>query len=74
MSGCADTCRKVQLGFWVPGDSIRPCLLYLIIVETVGLGQSEVEIAQSVDMLLVLIPPGGGDDLQGVKKGIVEIS
>ena len=46
----------------------------LVLVETVGLGQSEIEVAQSVDMVLLLLPPGGGDDLQGVKKGIVEIA
>jgi LAO/AO transport system kinase len=46
----------------------------LVLLETVGLGQSEVEVAQSVDMLLLLIPPGGGDDLQGVKKGIIEVA
>ena len=46
----------------------------LVLLETVGLGQSEIEVAQSVDMVLLLLPPGGGDDLQGVKKGIVEIS
>ena len=46
----------------------------LTILETVGLGQSEVEVQQSVDMLILAIPPGGGDDLQGVKKGIVEVA
>lgn len=46
----------------------------LCIVESVGLGQSEVEIAQSVDMLVLIIPPGGGDELQGVKKGIMEVA
>lgn len=45
----------------------------LVIVETVGLGQSEIEVEQTVDMLLLLVPPAGGDDLQGVKKGIVEV-
>lgn len=44
------------------------------IVETVGLGQSEVEVVHSVDILLLIIPPGGGDQLQGVKKGIVEVA
>jgi len=34
--------------------------------------QSEVEIDQAVDMLVVLVPPGGGDGLQASKKGIVE--
>jgi LAO/AO transport system kinase len=46
----------------------------LVLVETVGLGQSEIEVAQSVDMLILLLPPGGGDGLQGVKKGIMEVS
>lgn len=46
----------------------------LVIVESVGLGQSEVEIAQSVDMLILIVPPGGGDELQGVKKGIMEVA
>lgn len=43
-------------------------------VETVGLGQSEVEIRQCVDMLLLMVPPGGGDELQGMKKGILEVA
>jgi LAO/AO transport system kinase len=46
----------------------------LVFVETVGLGQSEIEVAQSVDVLVLLVPPSGGDDLQGVKKGIVEMA
>lgn len=44
----------------------------VVIVESVGLGQSEVDIDQAVDMLCVLIPPGGGDGLQAAKKGIME--
>jgi Methylmalonyl Co-A mutase-associated GTPase MeaB len=36
----------------------------VVIVETVGLGQSEVEVEQTVDVLLLLLPPAGGDDLQ----------
>lgn len=46
----------------------------LCLVESVGIGQSEVEIAESVDMLILIVPPGGGDELQGVKKGIMEVS
>lgn len=45
-----------------------------VIVETVGLGQSEIEVKESVDMLVLMVPPGGGDDLQGIKKGIVEVA
>ena len=44
----------------------------ICIVESVGVGQSEVEIDEVVDMLLLVIPPGGGDDLQASKKGIIE--
>ena len=40
----------------------------LVIVETVGLGQSEVDIDNTVDMSILLLAPGGGDSLQGVKK------
>lgn len=46
----------------------------LVFVETVGLGQSEIEVAQSVDVLVLLVSPSGGDELQGVKKGIVEMA
>jgi LAO/AO transport system kinase len=46
----------------------------LVLVETVGLGQSEIEVFESVDILVLLLPPGGGDELQGVKKGIVELA
>jgi LAO/AO transport system kinase len=44
----------------------------IVIVESVGLGQSEVDIDSAVDMLLLLVPPGGGDSLQATKKGIME--
>lgn len=44
----------------------------LVIVESVGLGQSEIDIDNAVDMLLMLVPPGGGDGLQATKKGIME--
>ena len=43
-----------------------------VIVETVGLGQSETAIAGLVDLVLLLVSPGGGDELQGIKRGIVE--
>lgn len=46
----------------------------LVLVETVGLGQSEIEVCEGVDLLLLLLPPGGGDGLQGAKKGIVEMA
>jgi LAO/AO transport system kinase len=44
----------------------------VVIVETVGVGQSETAVASMVDIFVVLLLPGGGDDLQGIKKGIIE--
>ena len=44
----------------------------IIIVETVGVGQSEVEVSNMVDCFLALMLPGGGDELQGIKKGVLE--
>ncbi|XP_005111521.1 methylmalonic aciduria type A homolog, mitochondrial [Aplysia californica] len=46
----------------------------VILVETVGVGQSEFAVADMVDMFCLLIPPAGGDELQGIKKGIVEVA
>ncbi|MDR3517571.1 MAG: methylmalonyl Co-A mutase-associated GTPase MeaB [Azospirillaceae bacterium] len=46
----------------------------VIIVETVGVGQSETAVADMVDLFMLLLLPGGGDELQGIKKGIVELA
>lgn len=46
----------------------------LILVETVGVGQSEVAVSQMTDLFLLLLAPGGGDDLQGIKRGIMELT
>ncbi|HEY9034737.1 MAG TPA: methylmalonyl Co-A mutase-associated GTPase MeaB [Pseudomonadales bacterium] len=46
----------------------------VIIVETVGVGQSEYEVASMVDFFLVLMIPNAGDELQGIKKGIMELA
>lgn len=46
----------------------------IVLVETVGLGQSEIKVDDAVDMLLLVVPPAGGDELQGVKKGIMEVA
>ncbi|MDO9184044.1 MAG: methylmalonyl Co-A mutase-associated GTPase MeaB [Bacteriovorax sp.] len=45
-----------------------------ILVETVGVGQSEFEVADMVDFFLVLMLPNAGDELQGIKKGILELA
>ena len=46
----------------------------VIIVETVGVGQSETTVASMVDFFLVLMLAGAGDELQGIKKGVLEIA
>ncbi len=46
----------------------------VVIVETVGVGQSETAVADVVDMFLLLLAPGAGDELQGLKKGIIELA
>lgn len=46
----------------------------VILVETVGVGQSETAVRSMVDFLLLLLLPGAGDELQGVKRGIVELA
>jgi LAO/AO transport system kinase len=46
----------------------------LIFVETVGVGQSETEVGDMVDTFLVLMLTGAGDDLQGIKRGILELA
>ncbi len=53
--------------------SLCECAGYdVVIVESVGLGQSEVDIDHAVDLLMMIVPPGGGDGLQASKKGIME--
>jgi len=46
----------------------------VIIVETVGVGQSETMVSEMTDMFLLLLLPGGGDELQGMKRGITELA
>jgi LAO/AO transport system kinase len=46
----------------------------VVLVETVGVGQSEIAVAGMVDVFVLLLAPGAGDDLQGVKRGIVELA
>lgn len=45
-----------------------------VIVETVGVGQSEIAVSRMTDVFLLLLAPAGGDELQGVKRGIMEIA
>ncbi len=46
----------------------------VVLIETVGVGQSEIEVASMVDCFLVLLQPGAGDELQGIKKGLLELA
>ncbi|MFC7290451.1 methylmalonyl Co-A mutase-associated GTPase MeaB [Hirschia litorea] len=46
----------------------------VILVETVGVGQSETVVADMVDLFLVLMLPNAGDELQGIKKGVLEVA
>lgn len=46
----------------------------VVMIETVGVGQSEVAVASMVDFFMVLMIAGGGDELQGIKKGVLELA
>ena len=46
----------------------------VVLVETIGVGQSEVAVADMVDLFALLVAPGGGDELQGIKRGIMELA
>jgi len=46
----------------------------VVVVETVGVGQSETAVEDMVDVFLLLLAPGGGDDLQGIKRGVMELA
>ncbi|MGH9086217.1 MAG: methylmalonyl Co-A mutase-associated GTPase MeaB [Acidimicrobiales bacterium] len=46
----------------------------VVLVETVGVGQSEVAVADLVDLFLLVASPSGGDELQGIKRGIMELA
>jgi LAO/AO transport system kinase len=46
----------------------------IVVVETIGVGQSEVAVSDMVDLFALLVSPGGGDELQGIKRGIMELA
>ena len=46
----------------------------VVVIETIGVGQSEVAVADMVDLFVLLVAPGGGDELQGIKRGIMELA
>jgi LAO/AO transport system kinase len=67
LGGVARRTREAMLLVEAAGHDV-------VIVETVGVGQSETAVADMVDMFILLLPPSGGDDLQGIKKGVVELA
>lgn len=67
LGGVAHRTREVMLLCEAAGYDV-------ILIETVGIGQSEVTVASMVDFFLVLLLPSGGDELQGIKKGVIELA
>ena len=67
LGGVARRTREVMLLCDAAGFDV-------ILVETVGVGQSETAVAQMTDAFVLLVAPGGGDELQGVKRGIIELA
>lgn len=66
MGGIAQRTREATLLCEVAGYDV-------ILIETVGVGQSEVEVHGMVDFFMLLMVPNAGDDLQGIKRGITEL-
>ncbi|MCD4719122.1 MAG: methylmalonyl Co-A mutase-associated GTPase MeaB [Desulfobacula sp.] len=67
LGGVAAKTREIMLTCEAAGFDV-------ILVETVGVGQSETSVASMVDFFLVLMIAGAGDELQGIKKGILELA
>ena len=67
LGGVAHRTREVMLLCEAAGYDV-------VLVETVGIGQSEVTVCSMVDFFLVLLLPAGGDQLQGIKRGVMELA
>jgi LAO/AO transport system kinase len=67
LGGVANRTREAMLVCEAAGYDVT-------LVETVGIGQSEVAVRSMVDFFLVLLQPGAGDELQGIKKGALELA
>jgi LAO/AO transport system kinase len=67
LGGVASKTRETMLLTEAAGFNV-------VLVETVGIGQSEITVADMTDFFLVLMLPGAGDELQGLKKGVVELA
>jgi LAO/AO transport system kinase len=67
LGGVARRTREAALACEAAGYGV-------IVIETVGVGQSETAVADMVDCFVLLLAPGGGDELQGLKRGIIELA
>jgi LAO/AO transport system kinase len=67
LGGVARKTRETMLLFEAAGYDV-------LLVETVGVGQSEITVRSMVDFFLLLLTPGGGDELQGIKRGVMELA
>ena len=67
LGGVARRTRETMLAVEAAGFDI-------VLVETVGVGQSETTVSRMTDMFVLLLLPAGGDELQGIKRGIVELA
>jgi LAO/AO transport system kinase len=67
LGGVANRTREVMLLCEAAGYDV-------VLIETVGIGQSEIAVSSMVDFFLVMLLPAGGDELQGIKKGVVELA
>ena len=67
LGGVARKTRETLLVFEAAGYDV-------VLVETVGVGQSETTVRSMVDFFLLVLVPGAGDELQGIKKGVVELA
>ncbi len=67
LGGVTRTTREAMVVLEAAGHDV-------VLAETVGVGQSEIAVADMVDFFLVLLQPGAGDELQGIKKGVLELA
>ena len=67
LGGVTRTTRETMVVLEAAGHDV-------VLVETMGIGQSETVVAAMVDFFLVLMLPGAGDELQGIKKGVLELA
>jgi LAO/AO transport system kinase len=67
LGGVAHRTRETMLLCEAAGHDV-------VLVETVGIGQSEIAVRSMVDLFVLLLQPGAGDQLQGIKKGVLELA